>query len=89
MQKLGSSAYWGLIKVPLKVKSFHQLRLQFEEMAGSTDHLGLNILPFSNSDCSKKCLKDRVSLGKHAMRSNSTVVKTLRLQFSVLGFGPG
>ncbi|GIY46133.1 TBC1 domain family member 19, partial [Caerostris extrusa] len=60
----GLSTYWGLIKVPLKVKTFHQLRLQFEEMVGNTDHLGLNILPFSNCDSSKKCLKERVSLGK-------------------------
>ncbi|XP_035216441.1 TBC1 domain family member 19-like isoform X4 [Stegodyphus dumicola] len=70
----GPSTNWGLIKVPLKVKSFHQLRLQFEEMSGNIDHLGLNILPFSNSDISKKCLKERVSLGKHVLDANQATV---------------
>ncbi|GFQ76156.1 TBC1 domain family member 19 [Trichonephila clavata] len=66
----GPSTYWGLIKVPLKVKSFYQMRLQFEEMAGNMDHLGLNILPISHSDSSEKCLKERVSLGKHVLEAN-------------------
>ncbi|KAG8198112.1 hypothetical protein JTE90_020935 [Oedothorax gibbosus] len=70
----GPSTYWGLIKVPLKVKSFHQLRLQFEELCSSIDHLGLNILPFSNSEFSKKCLRERVSLGKHVLESNQAAV---------------
>ncbi|XP_015922874.1 TBC1 domain family member 19 [Parasteatoda tepidariorum] len=70
----GPSTYWGLIKVPLNVKSFYQLRLQFEELSGNIDHLGLNILPFSNSDYSKKCLKDRVALGKRVLEANHVAV---------------
>ncbi|KFM70920.1 hypothetical protein X975_26670, partial [Stegodyphus mimosarum] len=43
-------------------------------MSGNIDHLGLNILPFSNSDISKKCLKERVSLGKHVLDANQATV---------------
>lgn len=39
--------------------------MQFEELSGNIDHLGLYLLPFSNYEFSEKCLKERVTLGKH------------------------
>ncbi|XP_054718039.1 TBC1 domain family member 19-like [Uloborus diversus] len=70
----GPSINWGLLKVPFKVKSLSELRMQFEDLSGNIDHLGLTVFYSSNSECYQKRLKERVSLGKHVLEANQAAV---------------